>query len=158
MLSIVARVSTAQAVGAQNSKYHRGHMDWQQTPLNSFTSWKDALNEAVPASQAPPATRVGRCAVVNGAGMSGLMTAVCLRHSFDTVYIFDKDAADLSIGAKLAPSKVGSHMFALNYEGEGLVVMFKSTCMQGQASHLCTTWSFSIINDGIRHELWGTCS
>eukprot|EP00208_Stichococcus_sp_RCC1054_P007194 CAMPEP_0206141900 /NCGR_PEP_ID=MMETSP1473-20131121/14599_1 /ASSEMBLY_ACC=CAM_ASM_001109 /TAXON_ID=1461547 /ORGANISM="Stichococcus sp, Strain RCC1054" /LENGTH=40 /DNA_ID= /DNA_START= /DNA_END= /DNA_ORIENTATION= len=40
-------------------------MDWQQTPLNSFTSWKDALNEAVPASQAPPATRVGRCAVVN---------------------------------------------------------------------------------------------
>mmetsp|Transcript_16897 Transcript_16897/g.50452 ORF Transcript_16897/g.50452 Transcript_16897/m.50452 type:complete len:530 (+) Transcript_16897:295-1884(+) len=81
-------------------------MDWQQTPLNSFTSWKDALNEAVPASQAPPATRVGRCAVVNGAGMSGLMTAVCLRHSFDTVYIFDKDAADLSIGAKLAPSKV----------------------------------------------------
>lgn len=74
---------------------------------NSFNSWQNVLlDTSAPAAGAPDTSRVGRNAVVNGAGMAGLMAACCLRHSFDTVYVFDKDRSELSVEAKISGGKV----------------------------------------------------
>lgn len=73
---------------------------------NSFNSWQKVHLDTFPAAGAPDTGRVGRNAVVSGAGMAGLMAACCLRHSFDTVYVFDKDRSELSVEAKISGGKV----------------------------------------------------
>ena len=76
---------------------------------NSFNSWqKVLLDTSAPAPGATDTCGVGRNAVVLGAGMAGLMAACCLRDSFDTVYVFDKDRSDLSVEAKISGGKVRS--------------------------------------------------
>ena len=85
-------------------------MDSRSKPPNSFATWQDVPSEiAAPPTSNAGVKRVGRTAAVNGAGMAGLMAACCLRHSFDVVYVFDKDSAELSVASKTTIGKVIGH-------------------------------------------------